>query len=69
MARNVKVDELSKAVSSAALQVGYKQLKHEQNKAVNEFFSSRDVIVSLPTGSRESSVADLGGANAPPFGR
>ena len=34
MARSVKVDELStsKAVSSVALQVGYKQLKHKQNK-------------------------------------
>ena len=43
ISRSVKVDELStsKAVSSAALEVGYKQLKHKQNEAVKEFFSSR----------------------------
>jgi len=54
MARSVKVDELSKAVSSAALQVGYKQLKHKQNEAVKEFVSGRDVFLSLPTGSSKS---------------
>ena len=56
MARSVKVDELStgKAVSSAALQVGYKQLKRKQNKAVKKFVSGRDVFMSLPTGSRKS---------------
>ena len=37
MARSVKVDELStsKAIFSVALQVGYKQLRHKQNEAVN----------------------------------
>jgi len=56
MARSVRVDKLStsKAVSSAALQVGYKQLKHKQNEAVKEFVSGRDVFVSLPTGSGKS---------------
>ena len=52
MARNIKVEELN--WSSAAFRVGYRQLKHKQNKAVKEFVSSRDVIVSLPTGSSKS---------------
>jgi len=53
MARSVKVNKLStsKAVSSAAVQVGYKQLKHKQNEAVKEFVSGRDVFMSLLTGS------------------
>ena len=40
-----KVDELStsKAVSSVGLQVGYKQLKHKQNKT--ELVIGRDVFV------------------------
>ena len=60
MARlSVKVDKLyklstSKAVSSGALQVGYKKLNHRQNEAVKEFVSGRDVFVSLPTGSGKS---------------
>ena len=56
MARSVKVDKLStsKAVCLAALQVGYKQLKHKQNEAVKEFVSGRDVFVSLPMGSNKS---------------
>ena len=56
MARSVKVDKLStsKAVSSVGLQVGYKQLKHKQNKAAKEFVSGRDVFVSLPMGSGKS---------------
>ena len=56
MARSVKADELSssKAVS-VALQVGYKKLKHKQNKAVKEFAGSGNVFVSLPTGSGKSS--------------
>ena len=60
MARSVKVDKLStrvhvvllstsRAVASAALQVGYKQLKHKQNKAVKEFVS-----MNLPMGSSKS---------------
>jgi len=50
------VDELStsKAVSSVGLQVGYKQLKHEQNETVKELVIGRDVFVSLPTGSGKS---------------
>ena len=44
----------STAVSSATLQVGYKQLKHKQNEAVKEFVSGRDVFVSLPMGSNKS---------------
>jgi len=61
MARSVKVDELStsKAVSSAALQVGYKQLKHKQKEAVKEFVSRREVFVSLPTGSGKSLCYDV----------
>jgi len=60
MARSIKVDELStsKALSSVALLVGYKQLKHKQ-KAVKEFVSGRDVFVSLPTGSGASLYAVL----------
>jgi len=56
MARSVKVDKLStsKAVSSVALQVGYKQLKHKQNEAVETFVNGRDVFVSFPTGSGKS---------------
>ena len=59
MARGFKVDKLyklstSKAVSSAALQVGYKKLKYRQNEAVKEFVSGRDVFVSLPMGSGKS---------------
>jgi len=48
------VEELSKAVSSAALQVGYRQSKHKQNEAVKEFVSGRDVFMRLPTGSDKS---------------
>ena len=60
MARlSVKLDKLyklstSKAVSSAALQVGYKKLNHRQNEAVKEFVSGRDVFMSLATGSGKS---------------
>ena len=59
MARSAKVDKLyklstSKAVSSAALQVGYKQLKHKQNKAVDRFVNGRDVFISFPRGSGKS---------------
>ena len=59
MARSAKVDKLyklstSKAVSSAALQVSYKKLKHGQNEAVNKFVSGRDVFVSLPSSSGKS---------------
>ena len=60
MARSViKVDKLyklstSKTVSSEALQVGCKKLKHTQNEVVKEFVSGRDVFVSLPTGSGKS---------------
>ena len=58
MARSVKVDKLSTSkavsVSSVGLQVGYKQLKHKQNKAVKEFVSSRDVFVSIPMGFGKS---------------
>ena len=65
MARSVKVDKLStrvhvvllstsRAVASAALQVGYMQSKHKQNKAVKEFVSSRDVFVSIPMGFGKS---------------
>jgi len=61
MARSIKVDELStsKALSSVALQVGYRQLEHKQNKAVKEFASGRDLFVSLPTGSGASLYAML----------
>ena len=56
MARSIKVDKLStsKTVSSAALQVGYKQLKHKQNEAVERFVNGIDVFVSFPTGSGKS---------------
>ena len=48
------MDELSKAISSVVLQVGYKLLKHKQNEAVKEFVSGRDTFVSLPTDSGKS---------------
>ena len=54
MARNVEVEELSKAVSSAALQVGYRQSMHKQNEAVKEFVIGRDVFMRLPTVSDKS---------------
>ena len=50
----VPVEELSKAVSLAASQLGYKKLKPEQSEAVEEFVRGRDVFVSLPTGSGKS---------------
>ena len=50
------MDELStsKSVSSVGLQVGYKQLKHEQNETVKELVIGRDVFVSLPMCSGKS---------------
>jgi len=56
MARNVKVEEPSKAVSSAAL-AGRLQAVEAQTKQSSEkiyYVSGRDVFVSLHTGSSKS---------------
>ena len=54
VARTFKAEEPSEAVSLAASQLGYKQLKPELDKAVKAFVCGGDVFESLSTGSGKS---------------
>ena len=44
------VEEVSAAISRAAKELGYRQLKDKQYQAVSELFCGKDIYISLPTG-------------------
>lgn len=48
--------ELERAISEAAEELGFQQLKPKQSEAVKAFVEGRDVFVSLPTGYGKSII-------------
>ncbi len=47
-------DTLKSLIGSAAISLGYKELKDEQTLSIMEFVKGKDVFVSLPTGFGKS---------------
>ena len=54
MASCYSESEIEKAISKAAEDLGYSQLRPQQRKAVKLFIKGRDVFVNLPMGSGKS---------------
>ena len=50
---------MSAAISRAAKELGYRQLKDKQYLAVSEFACAKDVFVTLPTGGKSLCYAPL----------
>ena len=57
-AEQCELDEnrLEEVIRESALRLGYKELKHEQIKAISSFAQGNDTFVALPTGYGKSLI-------------
>ena len=51
-----QINCLEEVIRESGLRLGYRELKHEQTKAISSFVQGNDTFVALPTGYGKSLI-------------